>query len=136
MAHYSSVTTFSMGKHYLAALDNSSWCCKILSNNFRDALPAQGADGRCRRRGAGGATAASREALAAAAARGAMALLPASLLRVPRAARVGLGLELRHDVRRDGAGLDAHARVADAHELDVALPPPRPGDPVIETCFR
>ena len=94
----------------------------------RDALAAQGADGR--RRGAGGAAAASLKTLAAAAARGAVALLPAPRLRVPRAARVGLGLELRHDVRRDGAGLDAHARVADAHELDVALPPPRPGDPV------
>ena len=94
----------------------------------RDALAAQGADGR--RRGAGGAAAASRETLAAAAARGAVALLPAPLLRVPRAARVGLGVELRHDVRRDGAGLDAHARVADAHQPHVALPPPRPGDPV------
>ena len=104
----------------------------------RDALAAQGADGRCRRRGAarGGATAASIKALAAAAARGTVAVLPAPLLRVPRAARVGLGLELWHDVRRDGAGLDAYARLAHTHESHVALPPPRPGDPVIETCFR
>ena len=34
MAHYSYDTTFSMGKHYLAALDNSSRCCKILSKNY------------------------------------------------------------------------------------------------------
>ena len=34
MAHYSSVTTFSMGKHYLAALNNYGRCCKILSKNY------------------------------------------------------------------------------------------------------